>query len=299
MNIKQAQQLSGVSADNIRFYEKQGLLRPGRNPENDYREYTEEDIRTLKLIRLLRMLDMPLEQVKAVLSGSLSLPEAAARQRKRLEERSRQLAEAIRFCQEVTLLPGLEALNVDLLLDRMDDPRLSEGFFRNWLYDYRKVALSEQEKRFTFLPDEAVTTPREFSAALFRYARDNGLDLVITKESMYPEFTINGIEYTATRNYTAVRGCPVASIHCQVMHPEDFTPPDVPPARRFLQRLFHFLWLPALVLLLFLLPRLELLKSWEGRMILISLLVAAGTLSFRSWLLFYNENGKTKKTPHS
>lgn len=299
MNIKQAQQLSGVSADNIRFYEKQGLLRPSRNSENDYREYTEEDIRTLKLIRLLRMLDMPLEQVKAVLSGSLSLPEAAARQRKRLEERSRQLAEAIRFCQEVTLLPGLEALNVDLLLGRMDDPRLSEGFFRNWLYDYRKVALSEQEKRFTFLPDEAVTTPREFSAALFRYARDNDLDLVITKESMYPEFTINGIEYTATRNYTAVRGCPVASIHCQVMHPEDFTPPDVPPARRFIQRLFHFLWLPALVFLLFLLPRLELLKSWEGRMILISLLVAAGTLSFRSWLLFYNENGKTKKTPHA
>lgn len=292
MNIKQAQQLSGVSADNIRFYEKQGLLHPGRNPGNDYREYTEEDIRTLKLIRLLRMLDMPLGQIKAVLSGSLSLPEAAARQRKQLEERSRQLAEAIRFCQEFSALPGLEALDVDLLLDRMDDPRLSEGFFRNWLHDYRKVALSEQEKRFTFLPEEAVTTPREFSAALFQYARDNGLDLVITRESMYPEFTINGIEYTATRNYTAVRGCPVASIHCQVAHPEDFPPPDVPPARRFVQRLFHFLWLPALVFLLFLLPRLELLKSWEGRLILVSLLIAAGTLSFRSWLLFYNENGK-------
>ena len=33
MTIKEAQQLSGVSADNIRFYEKEGLLSPGRTTE--------------------------------------------------------------------------------------------------------------------------------------------------------------------------------------------------------------------------------------------------------------------------
>lgn len=292
MNIKQAQQLSGVSSDNIRFYEKQGLLCPRRDPENDYRKYTEEDIQILKLIRLLRMLDMPLEQVRAVLSGSLPLPEAAARQKKRLEDRSRQLAEAIRFCQELTALSGLDSLNPDRLLERMEDPRLSSGVSNSWLHDYRRIALSEHEKRFTFLPDEAVTTPREFSAALFQYARDNGLELVITKESMYPEFTINGIEYTATRNYTAVRGCPVASIHCRVMHPEDFIPPDVSPVRRLALRLFHFLWLPFLLFLLFLLPRLELLSSRDGWLLFTSVFILTGVLSFRSWLLFYNENGK-------
>ena len=64
MNINQAQQLSGVSSDNIRFYEKQGLLCPRRNRANDYREYSEDDIRTLKFIRILRMLDMPLPQIR-------------------------------------------------------------------------------------------------------------------------------------------------------------------------------------------------------------------------------------------
>ena len=54
MNIKQAEALSGVSRRNIRFYEQAGLLHPDRDPENDYRIYTEEDIRTLKLIRTLR-----------------------------------------------------------------------------------------------------------------------------------------------------------------------------------------------------------------------------------------------------
>lgn len=292
MNIKQAQQLSGISADNIRFYEKQGLLHPSRNQSNDYREYGEEDIRVLKLIRALRMLDMPLEQVKSVLGGSIPLSEAAAQQQKRLETQSRQLAEAIRLCGEFAALPSVEALDIDALLTQMDSPEKADGFFQGWLSDYRKVALAEHEKRFTFLPDDAVTTPQEFSAALFQYAQDNGLDLVITKESMYPEFTINGVEYTAQRNYTAVRGCPVASIACEVLHPEDFEPQDVSPTRRWIQRLFHFLWFPSLLALFILLPRLYLFPPQEGLMFLIFVLTMVGITSFRSWLLFYNENGK-------
>ena len=85
MNTKQAQQLSGVSADNIRFYEKQGLLSPLRNPDNDYRDYSPEDIRTLKRIRALRMLDMPLPQIKAVLTNQLPLSAALQALRQRLD----------------------------------------------------------------------------------------------------------------------------------------------------------------------------------------------------------------------
>lgn len=40
MNIKTAEALSGVSRQNIRFYEREGLLTPDRNPENDYREWS-------------------------------------------------------------------------------------------------------------------------------------------------------------------------------------------------------------------------------------------------------------------
>ena len=53
MNIKQASKQSGVSAPNIRFYEKEGLLNPARLPGNDYRDYTEQDIRALRFIRML------------------------------------------------------------------------------------------------------------------------------------------------------------------------------------------------------------------------------------------------------
>ena len=54
MNIKQASEQSGVSAPNIRFYEKEGLLTPARRQGNDYRDYTAGNVRTLKLIRMLR-----------------------------------------------------------------------------------------------------------------------------------------------------------------------------------------------------------------------------------------------------
>ena len=295
MNTKQAQQLSGVSADNIRFYEKQGLLSPLRNPDNDYRDYSPEDIRTLKRIRALRMLDMPLPQIKAVLTNQLPLSAALQAQRQRLEEQSLHLEQAIRLCGKLATLSGLEELDVDALLSQMDAPERAEGFFQGWLNDYRQVALAEREKRFTFLPDGPVTTPREFSEALFQYAQENGLELTITKEGMYPQFTIDGVEYTAQRSYTAVRGFPVASIACEVLHPGDFEPQDLSPLRRRIQRLLHFLWLPSLLFLLFLLPRRELLNTWEGRLLLLSLLTLTAVLSFRSWLLFYNENGKTRR----
>ena len=37
MKINQVEQLVGITKKNIRFYEEQGLLSPGRNRENGYR----------------------------------------------------------------------------------------------------------------------------------------------------------------------------------------------------------------------------------------------------------------------
>ena len=73
MNIKQAAEQSGVSARNIRYYEQAGLLTPARNPENEYRIYSQADVRALKLIRMLRTLDMPVEEIGTVLNGTLPL----------------------------------------------------------------------------------------------------------------------------------------------------------------------------------------------------------------------------------
>ena len=88
MNIKQASEQSGVSAPNIRFYEKEGLLTPARRQGNDYRDYTAGDVRTLKLIRMLRMLDVPLPTIKAVLRGEQPLQQALQAQQTVLEQQA-------------------------------------------------------------------------------------------------------------------------------------------------------------------------------------------------------------------
>ena len=95
MNIKQASEQSGVSAPNIRFYEKEGLLTPARRQGNDYRDYTAGDVRTLKLIRMLRMLDVPLPTIKAVLRGEQPLQQALQAQQTVLEQQAAQLAAAM------------------------------------------------------------------------------------------------------------------------------------------------------------------------------------------------------------
>ena len=51
-NIKEAEAESGINKQNIRYYEKMGLLHPDRNTINGYRKYSEEDIRRLKFIYL-------------------------------------------------------------------------------------------------------------------------------------------------------------------------------------------------------------------------------------------------------
>ncbi len=78
MNAKQAEQITGISRRNLRFYEQQGLIHPRRNPENDYRDYSEQDIEALRLIRVLRMLDVPLEDIAACLHQEMTVQELSS-----------------------------------------------------------------------------------------------------------------------------------------------------------------------------------------------------------------------------
>ena len=122
MNIKQAEALSGVSRQNIRFYEREGLIAPDRNPENDYREYNEQHIHRLKQIRAMRMLDMPLEQIKSVLTGKVRFGEAVQIQETLLRRQMEELSAAIRFCGELKSLNNVSEMNVDEILIRMKSP---------------------------------------------------------------------------------------------------------------------------------------------------------------------------------
>lgn len=69
--IGEAARQSGVSAANIRYYEKEGLLPPGARGDNSYRLYSGADIHQLRFIRLCRAMDMSLDEVRSLLALDL------------------------------------------------------------------------------------------------------------------------------------------------------------------------------------------------------------------------------------
>ena len=264
MNIKQAEQLSGVSRRNIRYYEQEGLITPTRNRENDYREYSQEDIEVLKKIRILRMVDMPLEQIRDVLQGTKTLTDAAKIQKERLVERARELETAIRFCEEFSSVGDMAALDTDAVLHRMEQPENQASLFTQWVDDYKRFAKAQMKKSFYFEPEKLIDNERDMTMELFRYADLNGLDMIITKEGMRTELTINGHEYVAERVYFQMRGFPLPVIQCDAVHPEEFELADVSEERK---KKLKWVWilLPHLcVALVFLLLFRSVLVYWEG-----------------------------------
>ena len=66
MQIKEVECLTGMTRANIRFYEKQGLLKQTTRNEYNYREYTQEDVRQLQRIKYLRLLEVSMEEIKEI-----------------------------------------------------------------------------------------------------------------------------------------------------------------------------------------------------------------------------------------
>ena len=253
MNAKQAEELTGISRRNLRFYEQQGLICPQRNPENDYRDYSQQDIETLKLIRALRMLDTPLEDIASFLHQQMTIAQLSALQEQRLKQRQKEVEMSIAFCRKLQSVSELDAQSVDTLLHQMDQPEVKQKLFDSWKQDYQKVAHGESMKAFSFSPDDAITTPEEFTAALCKYGRENNLNLVITKEGLEPEFEIDGIAYTAQRIYRRMGPVPVVLVRCTALHPEELTA-EVPGIKGRFMRFFHNWWLLLLFLIIWL-PR--------------------------------------------
>jgi MerR family Zn(II)-responsive transcriptional regulator of zntA len=59
--------LAGVKTNVVRYYSRIGLLRPTRNPENGYREYTPRDVKRVRFIRKAKWLGFTLKDVKTIL----------------------------------------------------------------------------------------------------------------------------------------------------------------------------------------------------------------------------------------
>ena len=63
MKVKEIATAAGVNPDTVRFYTREGLLRPTRNPDNNYQQYDAEDLRRLRFARKARQLGFSLPEI--------------------------------------------------------------------------------------------------------------------------------------------------------------------------------------------------------------------------------------------
>ena len=121
MKIYQVEELVGITKKNIRFYEDQKLLCPKRNPENDYREYSLEDVRQLEKIKLLRKLSVPIEEIRLIEAGKLSLMQSMNQQIERIEKEVQNAELMKEFCARLRdESTDLKTLNASFYLSEME-----------------------------------------------------------------------------------------------------------------------------------------------------------------------------------
>lgn len=246
MNISELERLTGISKQNIRFYEKKELLHPLRNPGNNYREYSQEDVTTLKTIKLLRKLDCSLEDIYSVLSEEIPLHTLLEQHLGELQARQQKLKSCIDVCNDL-LQTDTGKIDLDGTLTKMDQIEQNGGMFMSIIDDYKRYTAAQLKRSFSFQPDTMVMNPGEFLEALFLYANENNQNLEIIKEGMYPVFKLDGVEYRAERIF----GRFGATVHCTMTHPEENDDADISEKRKMVFRLINGPYILLLAVFLF------------------------------------------------
>ena len=126
MRIQEVEKAVGITKKNIRFYESQGLLHPDRELENGYRSYSTQDVAVLQRIKLLRKLGIPIEEIRQLQAGNLTLSDCMDRHLICLNRESENIRQIHRICEELSASrQTLEQLDVSACEEKIR--KLEEG----------------------------------------------------------------------------------------------------------------------------------------------------------------------------
>lgn len=139
MKINEVEKRVQISKKNIRFYEQEGLLHPGRNKENGYRDYVEEDVETLLKIKFLRKLSLPIEEIRMIQNKKLTLQDALRRHLITLEHEERNLQEICELCRMIS--------KEELFYENLDASSLLEKIGKMEQEGVRFMNVSEQDRK--------------------------------------------------------------------------------------------------------------------------------------------------------
>lgn len=124
MTIKEVEQLLEVSRATVRFYEKEGLIRPSREG-NGYRDYSDEDVEKLRKIVILRKIGMSVEDINDIFDGVKSINDVLD-------------ANIIKLQKQMNELKGAISLSKKMKEDDTDISSLDTDKYWNTIYEEEK-----------------------------------------------------------------------------------------------------------------------------------------------------------------
>lgn len=137
MTIKDVEKRLNVSRANIRFYEKEGLLKPKRNDDNEYRDYSDDDIKRLEKILLFRKCNISIEDIRLIFNGTKSIDEVFRRQVSVIENEVKQLEGAKIMCEKLAQeKSSVDDIDTNKYINMMEDEEEKGNKFYSITEDY-------------------------------------------------------------------------------------------------------------------------------------------------------------------
>ncbi len=120
VKINEVEKLTQIPKKSIRYYEAEGLLSPQRESGNGYRNYSQAEVDALLRIRLLRRLGLPVEEIRRVFSGSLTLCEALQRQKIALDHARNDCEKKQLLCERMIDAAREGEIDANTFLEKID-----------------------------------------------------------------------------------------------------------------------------------------------------------------------------------
>lgn len=141
MKVIDIARAAGVKPDTVRFYTREGLLNPDRNPDNNYQYFDTKDLRRLRFARKARQLGFSLPEIKSILSQADDHHSPCPLVREVFEQRLSQVEQEIRELNQLrdrmkSALSAWQAMpdgtpdghTICRLIEHWDEPATVNGY---------------------------------------------------------------------------------------------------------------------------------------------------------------------------
>lgn len=69
MTVGEISKVLGMTTENIRYYVREGLIKPEKNKDNNYWEYSSEDVLYISDILFYRSMGISIDNIRKIFSG--------------------------------------------------------------------------------------------------------------------------------------------------------------------------------------------------------------------------------------